>query len=144
MRMEKTNSAKPANFWKQEGILYCQFEDIGQIEKWSAHTYQHFLRAIRDLCQGEPMPLIVDLRQARGTLSADTAKTLSARCRRIPLILGEAYLVQSLSVRLLVQSYVRLIHRDSTSTICTTLPAAKRFCESLVGAAIKRSGTYER
>ena len=131
--MEKLNSALPANFWTQEGVLYCQFEDISQIEKWAAPTYQQFLRAIHNLCQGVPMPLIVDLRQARGTLSADTAKTLSARCRRIPLILGEAYVVQSLSVRLLVQSYVRLIHRDSPATICTSLPAAKRFCESLVG-----------
>ena len=142
--MEKTNIANQVSFWAHEGVLYCRFDDISKIAQCTARNYQQFLRVIHDLCRGVPMPLVVDLRQARGTLSADTAKILSARCQRIPLILGEAYVVQSLSIRLLVQSYVRLIHRKTPSATCTNMPDAKRFCDSLVAAASQKSRTNER
>lgn len=137
--MEKTIIESQASFYTEKGILFCEVHNLSQISSWTSRFYRRFLRVLQELTQGVPMPLIVDLKQARGTLSTDTAKVLSERCRRNPLIMGEAYIVESLSVRLLVQSYVRLIHRDSVSVICSNLPAALRFCDSLLADANQKS-----
>jgi len=127
--MERISVSENAIFWLQnEAIIFCKLTNLDSSLKLDYKTAQSYIDAIVLLTKGSPMPLVVDLRYMKGTFTISAAQLLSKTFASTSLITCEAYVVNSLSIKLLVHSYKRLFGNDIPYTITHNMLLAREFC----------------
>lgn len=102
-----------AKFWTDNGILFCEILHTEKKRYLNTGTIEKYLNAIRELCKDEKMPFLLDLRNTEGTFSSNAAKKLAINQVYNKSIISEVFVVNSLKMRLLINSYKR-IYEPST------------------------------
>ncbi len=111
-------------------ILVCKISNLNAYNKLDYKVAQRYLEAIVKLSKGKPLPIIVDLRDTKGTFSIAAARLLSKSFNSGAFIVSEAYVVNSLSINLLVHSYKRLFYSKIPFAIFKNVPKAEEYCLS--------------
>ncbi|NJB70367.1 hypothetical protein GGR42_000829 [Saonia flava] len=125
--MEEKINLNHTTFWtKNNGILFCK------ITKNIYHKLDYkmaglYLRTIATLSHGVPIPLLIDLRDVKGTFSIEAAQLLSKKFNDSPLIISEAYVVNSLAIKLLIRSYKRIYNTSIPYEIFSSMSMAKEY-----------------
>lgn len=120
---------KHATFWtKGNGILFGKIRNLNSNQKLDAKTAQQYLDTIAELSKGAPMPFLIDLRDIRGTFSSEAAQLLAKSFNKLTNIVYEVYVVNSLPISLLVQSYKRIYHTKIPFIICNDMDMAQKHC----------------
>jgi len=118
-----------ATFWTQDnGILFCKLRNLQPDLKLDCKSASLYLDAIRKLSADEPVPLLIDLRDTKGTFSNDAAHLLSDSFSNMPFVICEAYVVNSLSVKLLVQAYKRIYKTNIPYALFNRISDAETYC----------------
>ncbi|WP_372754267.1 FHA domain-containing protein [Mariniflexile sp.] len=97
-----------SEFWTETGVLFCKIRNPDENINLSEETVDKHLQAVIDLCEGQKKPFLIDLRNTHGTFLTSGAKKLSSDTKLIQLCLAQAFVVDSLKVRLLIMSYKRI------------------------------------
>lgn len=97
-----------AKFWTDNGILFCEICNPDDSRNLTVETVESYINTISTLCKGTKMPLLIDLRNTKGAFLNSAAKKLANSNELAELILSEAFLVNSLRVKLLISSYKRI------------------------------------
>ncbi|MEN3323281.1 hypothetical protein VP395_06050 [Mariniflexile soesokkakense] len=97
-----------SKFWIDKGVLFCEICNPDQTRNLNEETVESYLKAVSILCKGEKMPFLIDLRNTHGTFLNSAAKKLANSPELSKLSLSEAFVVNSLKVKLLIISYKRI------------------------------------
>lgn len=118
-----------ATFWIQDnGILYCKLGNLEPDNKLDYKSARLFLDVIRKLSKDEPIALLIDLSRTKGTFSNDAAHLLSESFGNMPFVICEAYVVNNLSVKLLVQAYKRIYKTKIPYNLSDKIEKAEAYC----------------
>jgi hypothetical protein len=102
-------SFEKAKFWiDSRGILNCKHfnRDINwQLNKKEAEKY---ILAVLTLAANEIRPIIFDFRDMRGTYTILAARLVAKDPSVSKIIISEAFVVNSIAVRLLINAYKRI------------------------------------
>lgn len=122
-----------ATFWtKGTGIIYCELTNPDSRRKLDKRTAEAYLKSVSQLSIGHPMPLHVDLRKAKGTFSIEAAQLLTYELYENNLINCESFLVDSLSIHLVIQAYKKVFKSEIPYGIFKSTQKAHDFCESFL------------
>lgn len=97
-----------AKFWTDKGILFCEINNPDETRNLNEATVDSYLKVIVSLCEGKKMPFLIDLRNTHGAFLNTAAKKLAESSELAKLSLTEAFIVNSLKVELLINSYKRI------------------------------------
>lgn len=132
--MGKIVTSGNASFWIQDnGILYCKLDSLEADNKLGYKSAQMYLESLEKLIKDNPMPLLIDLRNTKGTISIEAAHLLSESFNKMQHVICEAYVVNTLSVKLLVQGYKRIYKTKIPYGIFEKMDLAEAFCLSKSG-----------
>lgn len=121
-----------AVFWKDdEDILYCQSINANSIHKLDLNKAKLYIKAIIKLCEGKPMPFLIDLRNTKLIFSILAAKELSKNQKLHRLIISEVFVANSIAIELLIKSYKRLFDSKTPFKIFGNIEAAKDYCKQV-------------
>ncbi|MEM5565094.1 hypothetical protein WNY78_08255 [Psychroserpens sp. AS72] len=96
-------------FWlDSNGILNCRFGNKNPNYKLDMFLSHLYIKAIAKLCNGKPKPFLIDLRGARGTFSKEAVKLFAQSAILKVLRISEAYIYDSITMKLLIMSYKRI------------------------------------
>ncbi|SKB57706.1 hypothetical protein SAMN05660866_02223 [Maribacter arcticus] len=127
--MENIITYEHATLWTDtNGILFCKINNLDAHNKLDFKSAQLYLEAIIKLTNGVPMPFLIDLRDTKGTFSIAAAQLLSKKFNTLPLVVSTAYVVNSLSINLLIQSYKRIYDTKIPFEIFKDMTSAKNYC----------------
>tara|TARA_R110000744_G_scaffold182876_3_gene302181 strand:- start:1397 stop:1795 length:399 start_codon:yes stop_codon:yes gene_type:complete len=127
--MEKKIINKHVSFWVEDNsVLLCKISNLNPDQKLDYKIAQECLAVVSELNTGVPMPIIIDLRDVKGTFSIAAGHLLSKKIESMSLISTEVYLVNSLSINLLIKSYKRLYSKKLPHAIFKSMKLAKVYC----------------
>jgi hypothetical protein len=127
--MENIITYEHATLWTESnGILFCKINNIDAHNKLDFNSAQLYIEAIIKLTNGVPLPFVIDLRDTKGTFSTAAAQLLSKKFETMPLIVSTAYVVNSLAIHLLIQSYKRIYNTKMPQAIFKDMTSAKNYC----------------
>lgn len=127
--MEKKVINNYVSFWVEDnGILFCKISNLDPYQKFDYKIAQESLEIISELSKNISMPIIIDLRDVQGTFSIAAGHLLSKSLESVPLVSFEVYVVNSLAVNLLIQSYKRIYDTKIPHTIFKDMITAKNYC----------------
>ena len=127
--MEEMIIHKHATFWtKGNGILFGKVRNLNSRYQLDFRTAQLYLETIAELSSGTPMPFLIDLRDVKGTFSSEAGQLLAKSFNKLSNIVYEVYVVNSLPINLLVQSYKRIYHTKTPYVIFDDISKAQEYC----------------
>ena len=102
-------SFKKSKFWIDSfGILNCKHFNRDMNWRLDKDEVEKYILAILTLAADKPRSLIVDFRDVRGTYTILAARLFAKDPSVNKLIISEAFIVNSISIRLLVNAYKRI------------------------------------
>lgn len=120
---------KNASFWTDgSGILFGKINNLNPQQKLDDKTARLYLNTIAELSKGKAMPFLIDLRDIKGTFSVEAGQLLGKSMNEMSTILYEVYVVNSLSITLLVQSFKRIYHGTKPFVIFNDMTQALEQC----------------
>lgn len=118
-----------ATFWiDNAGILFCKLTSLDAQNKLDFKIANKYIDAIVKLSNGIPRPFVIDLRDTKGTFSIAGAQVLSNALSKVSLVISEAYIVNTLSMNLLIHSYKRLYNTTIPFEIFNNDASALAYC----------------
>ena len=118
-----------ASFWTQDdGVLYGKLYNMDANHRLDQNTAKRYLNTTAELSNGVPMPFLMDLRNIKGTFSNEAGLELAMGFKMMPHIVFEAYVVNSFSISLLVQSYKRIYNTKVPFAIFDDMGLAQENC----------------
>lgn len=117
-----------SKFWTDGGILYCQFRNKNANYKFEANTVALFIHAIDKLCKGQPMPFLIDSRDSLGVFTRESANLLANSPTLIKLRISEAYVFNTIGIKLVIASYKRIYEPRTPFSVFNNLESAKQYC----------------
>jgi len=131
--MELQIKFKEADFWTDESnILYCKPSNALEFQKMELDDVKNYIVAIEKITNGRSMPFLIDLRGIKGTFSILAAKELSKNKKLCQLRLSEAFVVNSISMKLLVLSYKRIFDPKTPFMLFNDMGMAKEYCKQII------------
>lgn len=97
-----------AKFWTDSGILFCEFYNKDVNHKLSVETVKKYIETIKEISKGKSMPFLIDVRNSLGTFSIAAAELFANSTDLKRIRLSEAFIVNSINVKLLISSYKRI------------------------------------
>lgn len=97
-----------AKFWIDDDILFCKIQNPDKNRNLNAETANMYMDVVMKLCKGKSMPFVIDLRNSKGAFLIEAAKNLASNKEFRMLSLSEAFVVNSLNIKLLISSYKRI------------------------------------
>ncbi|HLT53227.1 MAG TPA: hypothetical protein VKZ97_05035 [Flavobacteriaceae bacterium] len=117
-----------AKFWiDEQQVLNCQFNNSNLDNKLEASFAKLYIEAIETLCDNIARPFLIDLRDSQGTFSSQAANLLAKTPSLVKLRISEAYVVNSINIKLLITSYKRLYDTVTPFEIFNDLNTAKEY-----------------
>tara|TARA_R110002074_G_scaffold349981_2_gene520775 strand:- start:43814 stop:44233 length:420 start_codon:yes stop_codon:yes gene_type:complete len=127
--MENIITYEHATLWTESnGILFCKINNLDAHNQLDFKSAQLYIEAIIKLTNGVPLPFVIDLRDTKGTFSIAAAQLLSKKFNSMPLIVSAAYVVNSLAINLLIQSYKRIYDTKIPHAIFKDMTTATSYC----------------
>ncbi|MBP0905678.1 hypothetical protein ACFSKN_16440 [Mariniflexile gromovii] len=106
---KKVIKLNKALFWTNSlGILFCEFKNKDTNLTLSVDTVETYEKAIFSLSQGKPMPFLIDIRDCHGTFSTEAAKFFANSSVFKKVRVSEAFVINSINTKLLINSYKRI------------------------------------
>ncbi len=108
--LKRKHALKDVEFWIDNSeILHCTFKNVTNNNyKLSLSIVKRYINIVAKLCDGKPMPFLIDLREAKGTFSILAAKLLASSPKLKQVRLSEAYIVNSMKMKLVINTYKRI------------------------------------
>ena len=118
-----------AKFWTDEReILFCRYSNKDNHHELDVDTVERYEDAIMTLTKGKRMPFLIDMRNTKGSFNKNATK-LFANSKIFKMIrMYEAFVVNSLSVNLAINSYKRIYEPNTPFIILTDFERAIDFC----------------
>lgn len=127
--MSKVIGFNNAMFWTDDtGILYCEFSNNDTSIKLEQKNVDQYINAIKTLCEGKPMPFLIDLKDISSTFSISAAKLVTNNPELVKLRISESYLVNTLGMKLWLTCYKRLYGRITPFATFNDINSAKEYC----------------
>lgn len=127
--MENIINIGLSKFWVENNeILYCKFNNKNASYRLDIAKVELYIEAIIKLCNGKPMPFIIDIRDSRGTFSTSAANLIAKAPSLVKLRVSEAYILNSIGIKLLIASYKRLYDPITPFSVFSNLESAKEYC----------------
>jgi hypothetical protein len=118
-----------AMFWTDRSeILYCKFNNEDSESKLNYRRVNLYIKAIVKLCNGRPMPFLIDVRDTKGTFSITAAKLLTNNPELLKLRISESFITNTIGMRLLITAYKRIYNPITPYGVFSELEAAKDYC----------------
>ncbi|WP_055442581.1 hypothetical protein [Lacinutrix himadriensis] len=117
-----------SKFWTDSGILYCQFRNNDAKNKFETESVALFIRAIDKLCKGMPMPFLIDSRDSQWTFTRESANLLANSPTLVKLRMSEAYVFNTIGIKLVVASYKRIYEPSTPFSVFNNLESARAYC----------------
>jgi len=128
--MEHIVKFKEVDFWTDESdILYCRPLKFKYVHKLELDKVKKYIDAIELITNGKSMPFLIDLRDVQGTFSVLAAKELSKNIKLSQIRLSEAFVVNSIRMKLLILSYKRLFDPETPYMLFHDVELAKNYCK---------------
>lgn len=106
-----------SRFWEENGILFCKILNTDAAHNLDDETVDSYLKAITRLCNGTKLPFLIDLRNVEGAFLPTAAKKLGASIGMSKYSLSEAFVANSLKVKLLIISFKRIYEPNTPFAI---------------------------
>ena len=127
--MSKIIGFNNAIFWTDDtGILYCEFSNNDPDVKLELNNIKLYIKAIITLCEGKPMPFLIDLKETQGAFSMAAAKLLAHNPELVKLRISESYVINTVGMKLLLAFYKRLYNRITPFAIFNDFVLAEEYC----------------
>lgn len=126
--MENTINFEQSKFWIEDEILHCQFNNRSTNYKLDTEKVKTIIEAITKLCKGKAMPFIIDVRNTRGTFSTAAAVMLAQSPALVKLRISEAFVLNSIGIKLLIASYKRIYEPITPFAVFNSMDAAIDYC----------------
>jgi hypothetical protein len=126
--MENIIAIGYSKFWTSDDILYIQFCNNQSNSKLVSEKVELYIEVITKLCQGKAMPFLIDARDSRGTFSSSAASLIARSPALVNLRISEAFILNSIGIKLLIESYKRIYEPKTPYAIFSELAAAKEYC----------------
>lgn len=120
-----------AKFWTDNNILYCQFNNDSPKLKLKPERVALYIDAITKLCKGKAMPFLIDLRNSRGTYCSSAANLFAKSPALIKLRMSEAFILNSIGIKLLITSYKRLYDPLTPFSVFANMAEAEAYCREI-------------
>lgn len=117
-----------SKFWTDNGVLYCQFRNENANYKFELDTVKLFIKVIDKLCNGEPMPFLVDSRDFQGVFTREISNLLATSPILVKLRISEAFVLNSIGIKLVITSYKRIYEPITPFCVFSDMEAAKKYC----------------
>lgn len=118
-----------ARFWTENNeILYCLLGSENPNYRLESENVKMYIKTITKLCNGKPMPFIIDVRNSRGTFTTSAAKLFAKTPSIIKLKISEAFIVNSIGTKLLIASYKRIYDSTTPFGIFKNIQSAREYC----------------
>lgn len=114
---------------ENENIIHCKIKNQDVHNKLDYKTAQLFVDSIINLADNKSVSLLIDLTDVKGTYSTGAAQYISKCINEMSFITNEAFIINSLSMKLLVQAYKRIYRTKVPHGIFTSIKEAKDFCK---------------
>ncbi|MGG5486465.1 hypothetical protein [Meridianimaribacter flavus] len=115
-------------FWIEDGILFCQFLSTNNYSKLDLNKVEEYIKAIEKMCQGNPMPFVVDIRGVKGAFTPEAGNLMANSPILKSLRISEAFILNSIGAKLLIASYKRIYDSTTPHGIFGDIRLAKQYC----------------
>tara|TARA_B100001059_G_C17803667_1_gene567764 strand:+ start:227 stop:640 length:414 start_codon:yes stop_codon:yes gene_type:complete len=117
-----------AEFWTENGILYCNFNNSNPNYTLDSDRVKLYIDAIVKLCKGKPMPFVYDITNSKGTYSTSAAHLFANSPSLVKLRISEAFVLNTIGIKLLIHSYKRLYDTKTPYKIFNNMNDALSYC----------------
>ena len=117
-----------AKLWTDNGVLFCQIKNTNVNLNLEIDTLDCYINAVVKLCNGRPMPFLIDIRSSQGTILNPAAKLLAGNNDLKKLRLSEAFIINSIKMKLLINSYKRIFEPVTPFQIFDNLKDGLEYC----------------
>lgn len=137
-------SFEKAKFWiGSEGILNCKYFNSDVNWKLRTSAVKKYILALLTLAADRPRPIIVDFRNVSGIYTIMAARLFVRDSSVNRIIISEAFIVNSLTVRLLVCVYKKIYDPFIPFKIFYNIKDAQEYSINQIELASKRNNNYE-
>ena len=126
--MENVIKIGNSKFWTDDDILYCQSSNKNSSNKLDSNEVELYVEVITKLCNGKAMPFLIDIRDSRGTFSPSAANLFAKSPSLVLLRISEAFILNSIGIKLLIASYKRLFEPITPFAVFTDIASAREYC----------------
>ena len=117
-----------AMFWTDgTGILHCKFNNKDSNAKLDYNAAKLYISAITKLCNGKPMPFLIDVRDAKGTFSIAAAKLISKDLELVKLRISESFIIKNIGISILITTYKRVYNPITPFGVFREMKEAKEY-----------------
>ncbi|GGG43927.1 DUF7793 family protein [Bizionia arctica] len=110
-------------------ILYCKFSSNDPNSQLDSIRANKYINAIALLCNGKAMPFSIDLRGSRGTFLPNAAILIANSPTLKKLRISEAFITDSIGIKLLIASYKRIYDPTTPYRILNNTELAQHYCK---------------
>lgn len=96
-----------------KGILFCEFKNTESFLTLGADLVEKYEKAISTVSQGKSMPIVIDIRDTQGNFSAEAAKLFANSSVFKKVRISEAYVINSINTKLLINTYKRIFEPNT-------------------------------
>ena len=128
--MKNIQTVGHAKFWKDENnIINLKFNSIEDYYIFDITAAKKYVSVIKNLCNGNPMSIIIDLRGFHGTFSTEAANFIAKSSDLLKLRISEAFILNSIGTKLLIASYKRIYDPLTPHITCNDYETATLYCK---------------
>ncbi|MEP3838137.1 MAG: hypothetical protein ABJM36_10835 [Algibacter sp.] len=107
--IKKSITIKNAKFWTNAlGVIFCELSNTENYKILEVDLVKKYEQAIFTLSEGRSMPFVIDIRDNQGNISIDAAKLLANSSILKKIRISEAFIINSINAKLLINSYKRI------------------------------------
>jgi hypothetical protein len=118
-----------AKTWiNKDGVLCFKYNNHDTSYKLEEPRVLDYIKAICDLAEGQPTPILIDLRDAKGTISLKAAKLFASNPLFNEVKLAEAFVLNSIGMKLSILTYKRLYDPKTPHKIFNSQHEANTYC----------------
>ncbi|NNE55056.1 MAG: hypothetical protein HKN32_03475 [Flavobacteriales bacterium] len=107
------------------GLLKIKVNEVMQEAKVDVPDINHFIRAISQYCGSVARPFLIDLRDIDGSVEVEASRLFASSPEMANVRLAQAFVVNSLSIRLLVNFYIRVHQPNCPSQVFSDVEEAE-------------------
>jgi len=116
-------------FWiNSKAILCCKFCNENPNYRLDTIRAKRYIKVITKLCNGKAMPFLIDVRGVSGTFTPNAANLIAQSPLLKALIISEAFVFDSIGIKLLTASYKRIYDPIIPYRMFNDIELAEHYC----------------
>ncbi len=119
-----------SQFYKDpRGFLYFKIENEENCYSFNAGQLNRYIYVAATIIKETPTPLLLDLRNITGVLSCSTFSLLAKKFKLNTSFTKTSFIVNSLSLKLLIHNYIRIYKPSIPSRVFNTIEKSIDYLE---------------